>query len=67
MPIWMTVVHRPTRLAEKAARATVDLKDNPNLIYYLSCNHMLFDRAVSEMRPTHRHIRERQEEEEEFV
>ncbi len=67
MPIWMTVVHRPTRVPGKAARASVDLKDNPDLIYYLSCNNVLLDRAVSAMRPSRKHIERRQAEEEEFV
>ncbi len=62
MPIWMTVVHRPTRVQGKAAHASVDLKDNPDLIHYLSCNNVLLDRAVSATRPSQEHTEWRQVE-----
>ncbi|MCP4602703.1 MAG: hypothetical protein GY847_19675, partial [Proteobacteria bacterium] len=65
MPIWMTVVRRPVRVSGKAARATVELKDNPNLVSYLSCTNVLLDRAVSETRFISKHGERRQMEEEE--
>ncbi len=67
MPIWMTVVRRPVRVSGKVARATVELKDNPDLVSYLSCNNVLLDRAVSETRLSRKHIEWRQMEEEEVV
>ncbi len=63
----MTVVHRPTRVPEKAAWATIDLENNPDLIHYLSHNNVLFARAVLEMRPSQKHIEVKQREEEELI